>query len=159
MKLKATSLFLGLCLAIMAVAANPAHARVVTGFGGFHVEVQGTVSTNSYLCLEENYGAVVNDCSTDVSLAFDLPVDNAGEKTIYVQDYWTGSGFPFTCQLYSYGDSGNLSYNYGGSITLSEPHQQTQNSFSVNVPNGWSLQVICFNVPPGGGIANLNYNQ
>jgi hypothetical protein len=37
MKFKATSLFLGLCLAILAVAASPAYARSTTAFSAFHV--------------------------------------------------------------------------------------------------------------------------
>jgi|HubBroStandDraft_5_1064220.scaffolds.fasta_scaffold40468_3 hypothetical protein len=156
MKRKTASLFLGLCLAIFAVAASPAHARSTTGFSAFHVENQGTLSSNPYTCVGESYGAVVNNCSYAVSLEFDLPVDNSGTHSITVQDYWYGwpNNTDFSCQAYSY--AGNGSYEYGGQITFSEPVQSLQ--FSVNVPNSWSMQVICWNVPPGGGISNINWS-
>jgi len=91
MKLKAVSLFLGICLAIMAVAASPVYARSTTGFSAFHVEVQGTTTTNAYLCLGESYGQVINDCASQVNLEFNLPVDNQTNHTVTIQNDWSGS--------------------------------------------------------------------
>ena len=73
MKLKAASPFLGLCLAILAVAASPAYAqRSTTAFSAFHVE--NKVSPNQYACLIEDNGAVVNHCKFAVNLEFNLPI-------------------------------------------------------------------------------------
>jgi len=85
MKRTATSLFLGLCLAILAVATSPAHARSTTAYSAFHVE--GPLGSDPYTCLSENNGAVVNNCTYAVSLEFNLPIDAKGTKTITVQDY------------------------------------------------------------------------
>lgn len=154
MKLKATSLFMELCLAILAVAASPAYARSSTGFSAFRVWVQGTVTTNSYLCLGEDFGAVVNDCKHNVNLDFELPTDSPGTKTFSVQDYWGTFSKSFTCQIYSYEGNGQ-NYNYGGSIDFTAAGQTL--TLSVDVPSDWSVQVLCPNVPAGEGIANLNW--
>ena len=165
MKLKSTSLFLGIALAGLAAAGIPAYARTTTGFSAFHVELQGSTSTDAYDCLIEDFGAVVNKCGYDVSLEFDLPIDNTGSKTVTIQDFW-GIGTPsspFTCELYSYGGTTypgteNPEYVYGGSTTFYDP--AVSQSIPINVANnGWSIQVICYNVPPGAGIANLNWQQ
>jgi len=157
MKHKATSLFLGLCLALMAIVASPAQARSTTGFSAFHVEVQGTTTTNAYLCLGESYGQVINDCASQVNLEFNLPVDNQTNHTVTIQNDWSGSATQstFYCQLYSYSGSSS-EYNYGGQINFTGP-VQTQ-SLTVYTPENWSIQLICFNVPNGGGIANINWN-
>ena len=64
MKLKGTSLFLGLCVAILAVAASPAFARSTTAFSSFHVERQyPNQYANPENSLSESYGAMVNNCS------------------------------------------------------------------------------------------------
>jgi hypothetical protein len=162
MKRKATALFLGICMTFSVFAASPADARSTTGFSAFHVEVQGTLGTDPYTCLGEAFGAVVNNCGYSVSLEFDLPIDNTGGKTITVQDYWGPFGTPnapasFTCQVYSYAGTSNFSYVYGGAITFVQPGQQL--AVNLDVPsNGMSIQLICWNVPPGGGIANINWN-
>jgi hypothetical protein len=140
---------------LLAVAARPAHARSSSGFSAFRVWVQGTVSTNSYLCLGENFGAVVNDCKHEVYLDFDLPMDNAGTKTIAVQDFWGPLSTAFTCQIYSYEGKGQ-NYMYGGSIDFTAPSQTL--TLSVDAPSDWTVQVLCPNVRSGGGIANLHWN-
>src|SRR5580658_7965809 len=50
MKLKAISLFLGLCLAILAVAASPAYGatRATTAFNSFHVQSATPLSQPPY---------------------------------------------------------------------------------------------------------------
>lgn len=156
MKHKATSLFLGLCFSILAVAASPAYARSTTGFSAFHVE--GPTGSDPYTCLNEANGAVVNNCTYDVSLEFDLPVDNTGGKTITVQDYWYGwpNNTSFQCVSYAYTGT-EPSSTVGSTITFDLPGQSL--STDVNVANGgMSIQLICWSVPPGGGIANINWN-
>jgi hypothetical protein len=164
MKLKASTLILGLCLAMLAVAASPAYAASTTGFSSFHVEYQWTneyknaTFDSPYDCLIENYGAVLNQCGQDVSLVFDLPITSSGNHTIQVQDYWYGwpGNTSFTCDAYSYAGTSGSVYAWG-SLTFYEPGQ----NLPVNVGNGngMSIQLICWNVPPGGGIAQINWNM
>ncbi|MGA7693453.1 MAG: hypothetical protein WCA76_00420 [Candidatus Sulfotelmatobacter sp.] len=153
MKLKATSLFLGLCLAIVAFAAGPAYARSTTGFSAFHVE--GPIGSDPYTCLGENNGAVVNNCSYDVSLEFDLPIDNPGSHPITVQDYWTGSD-SFSCVSYAYTGQTPSSV-VGSTIVFTAPGQSLVSTVNA-ANNGMSIQLICWYVPPGGGVANLNWS-
>jgi hypothetical protein len=142
-----------------AFAAGYADARSTTGFSAFHVEGPINSSENPYQCLVENNGAVVNNCSYPVSLEFDLPIDNTGSHNIPIQDYWgTVSVFDsFTCEAYAYaGNQG--SSTVGTSATFYEPAQPNVN-INVNVSNnGMSIQVICWNVPPGEGISNINWS-
>ncbi|MGA9643999.1 MAG: hypothetical protein WBQ72_21555 [Terriglobales bacterium] len=162
MKLKASTLILGLCLAMLAVAASPAYARSTTGFSAFHVENQGTLGTNPYTCLGESFGAVVNNCSYAVSLEFDLPTDSPGEKGITVQNYWKGTeaSGTFSCQAYAYSGAGSAypaDYAYWGQINFPGPDYSLQ--LSGFLQGAWSIQLICWNVPPGGGIANINWTE
>ena len=80
MKFKATSLFLGLCLAISVVAVSPAQAQskmYTTAFSSFHVRCleacSGPWTGNPYDCLTESEGAVINQCKYLVRVAFDMP--------------------------------------------------------------------------------------
>jgi hypothetical protein len=163
MKLKATSLFLGLCLAILAVAASPAYAsknRAMTAFGAFHVEINTLTHYpgNPYLCLYENNGAVVNYCKYTVDLEFGLPIDTPGTKDIIVQNGWseidTGSEV-FTCQSFAYTGSEGSS-NVGTNIGFTGPTQSLTTTVSVS-GGATSIQVLC-NVPAGDAVANFNWN-
>ena len=156
MKRTATSLFLGLCLAILAVASSPAYARSTTAFSAFHVE--GPIASNPYTCLSEYNGAVVNNCTYPVSLEFDLPIDSKGTKSITVQDYWTGSDAEntFGCQSFAYtGTEG--SSTVGKTISFTAPLQSL--TTTVTAETDMSIQLICWNDPPGGGVANLNWTK
>jgi hypothetical protein len=156
MKRRTATLILGICLAVVAVAASPAYARSTTGFASFRVQNPNT-SQNPYQCLLEDNGAVWNNCSYSVNLVFDLPIDNTGTHYITLQDYWhfprTGS---FTCDAYEYAGTGSGTLGtgvtfYGGGLT---GYPQ------VTTPNGGeSIQLICWNVLPGAGIANINWTQ
>ncbi|MFZ0478374.1 MAG: hypothetical protein WAL71_04440 [Terriglobales bacterium] len=156
MKRTATSLFLGLCLAILAVATSPAHARSTTAYSAFHVE--GPLGSDPYTCLSENNGAVVNNCTYAVSLEFNLPIDAKGTKTITVQDYWTGSDAEntFSCQSFAYTGSEGSSTT-GSTIDFSAPLQSKIST--VTASTDMSIQLICWNVPAGGGVANLNWTK
>jgi len=162
MNLKATSLFMGLCLAILAVAASPAYAtpRHETAFGLFHVEINTLTKYpgDPYLCMYENNGAVVNYCNYTVDLEFGLPIDTLNTKTIDVQDGWSGLGTGnenFSCQSFAYTGS-NGSGNVGTSAEFSGPGERQQTT--VTMPKGYtSIQVLC-NVPPGDAVANFTWN-
>lgn len=159
MKLKGTSLFLGLCVAILAVAASPAFARSTTAFSSFHVERQyPNQYANPENCLSESYGAVVNNCSYPVSLEFDLPIDTAaGEKIINVQNGWFGTNPEETFNCYSYALTGTGgSATDGTKVTFTSPKEDLYTV--VSVTSGASIQVICWDVPPQGGVANFNWN-
>jgi hypothetical protein len=156
MKLKSVSPFLGLCLAILTVAASPAYAqRSTTAFSAFHVE--NKVSPNQYACLIEDNGAVVNHCRFAVNLEFDLPIDSDGEKNVTVQDYWKGTDAQntFYCQTYAY--TGTKSSSTEGTIINFNATLEKFTS-TVDVANtGMSIQLICWGVPIDGGVANLNW--
>ena len=96
----------------------------------------------------------MNNCSFGVDLVFDLPI-NAGGRSATVLDYWR-TGTAFKCGLYAYTGTGGSStswdekwfYYPGTSITL-----------NVNVNNNSAVQLICWDVPSGSGIANINWND
>ena len=159
MKFKGTSLFLGLCLAILAVAASPAYAashRSTTAFSAFHAEINTLTDYpgDPYLCLYENNGAVVNACTYTVGLEFDLPIDSYTTKTIEVQNGWSevyeqsGEG----CASFAYTGS-EPSSNLGSNVSFTGAGQTIK--LTVTMPSGYtSIQVIC-TVPPGDAISNL----
>lgn len=167
MKLKATSLFLGLCLATLAVAASPAFAQTVTrsetAFGAFHVEVNPLTKypSNPYLCVYENNGAVVNHCKFTVDLEFGLPIDSPGTKNIVIQDGWSGLGTGtenFTCQSFAYTGTEGFSTE-GTNVAFTGPGKSVTTTVSVSSGSGIqdSVQVLC-NVPEGDAVANFNWN-
>jgi hypothetical protein len=157
MKHHATSMLRGLCILLLtAAAALPAAARSTTGYASFHVQ---NASQNYYGCLKENFGAVWNNCTTPVSLVFDMPITNTGVHSVTINGYWNlPSGYSFNCESYAYdghgpyvvGDSGPATIFFAG---------QTVTEY-VNVPsNGDVMQLICWNVPPGAGIASVNWSD
>ena len=88
MKLHATSLCLGIGVAISAAAANPACAQSAWAFGSFHVQSPTVLGVDLYPCLTEDDGAVVNQCAGPVNLFFNLPIKDMGKKMITIRDYW-----------------------------------------------------------------------
>jgi hypothetical protein len=110
----------------------------------------------TYGCLTEADGAVVNQCTFPVSLLFDVPVDNAGSRTFTVQDYFAGSDAQntFSCESYAYNGSGGISFGTTISFTASSQSLQT----TITVGDGESVQLICKDIPVGGGVANLDWN-
>ena len=155
MKFKATTLILGLCLAVLAVAPSPAYARSTTGFSAFHVYPKN--SPNNLACLSEFFGAVVNNCTHSVGLEFDLPVDNAGTKKVQVLNYWDGTDAQesFSCGAYAY--NGNGTIVNGSPINFTKPNQTLTSA--VTLTSGGAIQVTCTDIPPGGGVALINWNQ
>jgi hypothetical protein len=156
MKRKAISLLLGLCLATLAGAPSSAFARSTTGFNSFKVWMSSKGAFKAtYSCLTESFGAVVNNCSFPVSLAFDVTVDDAGSHTFTVQNYFAGTDAQntFNCQSYAYNGTGGILD--GTIISFTGPGQTL--STSVDVASASSVQLICKDIPPGGGVANLNW--
>ncbi|MFZ0478375.1 MAG: hypothetical protein WAL71_04445 [Terriglobales bacterium] len=134
---------------------TPKYGRATTAFSAHHVE--GPISSNPRTCLSENNGAVVNNCTYPVSLEFDLPIDTKGTKSVLVQDYWSGTNQEdtFSCQTYAY--TGTQGSSTGGTaISFNAPLQIYDTVVDVAAA-GDSIQLICWSVPPGGGVANLNW--
>jgi len=162
MKLRNSSLFKGICLAVSAVIAIPIYATSSTAFSSFHVEGPLSSSQNPYTCLNEDNGAVVNNCTYSVSLEFNLPITNTGSHPITVQPYWKWkAGTSFSCTAYAYAGYQSSSTNQSPNFVFGAPPvnilapPQTE---SVNVANnGESIQLICWSVPPGDGVANINW--
>jgi hypothetical protein len=109
MKLNSASLFTGVCLVLSAFTAVPAFAVSATGFSLFHVEGPLSSTENPYTCLNESNGAVVNNCSYDVSLEFNLPINTLGVKSLSVQNLW-GTTPSFSCTVYAYSGLTGSSY-------------------------------------------------
>jgi len=165
MKLKATSLFLGLCLAILTAAASPAYAETLsaTAFSAFHVEINTLTNYpgDPYLCLFENNGAVVNTCNYTVDLEFDIPIVSAGKKSITLLDGWSGLGTgseQFSCQSFAYtGTEGSSTVGTNPSFTGPGTKITTTVTASMNDGILDAVQVLC-NVPAGDAVALLNWN-
>jgi hypothetical protein len=145
-----------------------ANARSTTGFSAFKVQNPSAASTGQagfYECLLEDNGAVFNDCGLLVNLVFDLPIDNTGTHTITVQPYWGNSSpnlsppagpTPFNCQAYAYAGNSSVSV-VGTAVTFSLGG--AGQTLTVDVPSdAMSMAVICWKVPDGEGIANINWN-
>jgi hypothetical protein len=154
-------------------AAVPSYARSTTGYGSFKVGNEGAYPEDPYTCLTENWGAVVNSCTFAVNLVFELPVDDEGggwfdnnQFPVSVQAYW-GSTATFSCSEYFYNSSGgwNEYFNsYSESFFSGDPTTGYNTSFYIPISNaGGALQqgaieLICPAVPPGAGIANINWD-
>ena len=155
MKSLAPLFFLGFALA---ASTAPVFARSTTGFASFHVEQTVTTADDFYKCITEDNGAVVNNCAKDVNLVFNLPIDNVNLKTITVQGYWVSPTTfrHFNCVSYSYDGLESFS-TVGTQITFTEPKQSLKTSVTLR-DSEYTVQVICWGVPPGEGIAGLKWN-
>ena len=156
---KKTQSLLGLCAAILAGAAGSAYGEGVTGYASFHVE---RMSVNQFPgaenCLTEDNGAVVNNCTQfpSVNLVFNLP-SNGGVHTVTIQDYWnawSNDNAPYDCVLYAYNGQGPSGTQYA-ETTFTQPLQIQTVSLADLTHD--SLQLICWNVPVGAAIANINW--
>lgn len=157
MKHNTNLLLFGLCTTILiAAAALPAAARSTTGYASFHV---WNASQTYYGCLEESYGAVWNNCKTSVSLVFDMPISNTGNHSVTINDYWNfPTGQSFGCESYAYDGHGPYLVGYSGRYFFNLPGQTITED--VNVPGtGDVMQLVCWNVPPGAGIASVNWSD
>ena len=147
MKLKATSLIMGICLVALASVTSPAYAASYeftrSGFSAFRVQY-GTVNaygTDPNTCLVESYGAVINYCTSEgVALIFDTPVLKSGSHSISITDLWFGQDVSFPCNVYAYTGT-ESAFTEHTSVTFTGPNQ-TQTT-TITVPAGGYMQVIC----------------
>jgi len=170
MKLKATSTFLALGLAVIVSAASLAHAQNgVAPYSSFHVE---RVNTNQYAgaesCLTESWGAILNQCSYSVDLVFSLPAAISNGLTVTVEAATTYNTPAFSCILYAITGDGN-SGSALGSVTFQQmaqpagpptPPTLSPRALSIvaSIGNGRNVQLICWGVPAGAEITNLTWN-
>jgi hypothetical protein len=157
MKRKALSLLLGSSLAIL-TAPNPAFARATSGYNSFKVWMASKNQFKAtYGCLTESFGAVVNNCAFPVSLLFEITVENAGSHTVTVQNYFKGNDAEntFTCQTFGYDGVGGIMD--GTVINFQSPTELLTSTISVPTANN-SIQLICKDIPKGGGVANISWN-
>jgi hypothetical protein len=165
MKGKLTSLFLGICLAILAGAASPAYARSTTGYSAFKVQ-QGKANqygtNNPYSCITEFYGEVVNYCAYNVYMEFDLPIDTDGSFRVSVQNLSFDSQNTFNCTVGSYTGNGSIGYEKATFQFLGSGGAHQTESVNISAVAGGTIQLIC-NVPAKAsngvsGIADINWN-
>jgi hypothetical protein len=140
----------------------PAGARSTTGFASFHVW-GNSAGNDAYTCLDESWGAVVNNCGYPVSLVFDLPMD---PEDFYQQEFsqgygvtvksYVGSQASFSCQVWSYNGFGNGWVGGGANTFFAGAITDLITLWVWN--SNESNQVICWGIPPGAGISNLYWN-
>ena len=149
MKVKVSTLLLGLCLLI---TVTPAFARSQSAYELFKV----IGSKPTYSCLTEAAGAVVNQCTFPVTLSFDLVIDQVQGYGAVTQNYWGGTAAQetFSCTLYAFDGNGNSIT--GTTVNFTGPHQTLEPTVFLNAA-GQSITMICYNIPPGGGVANINW--
>jgi hypothetical protein len=165
MKRKVTLLLMGICLAILAGAASPAYARSTTGYSAFKVQ-QGKANqygkNNPYSCITEFFGEVVNYCSFNVDMEFDLPIDTDGSFQVSVQNLSFDSQNTMNCTLGSYTGNGSIGFQKVTFQFAGTGGAHQTKTVDISAVAGGTIQLIC-NVPAnnsGGlsGIADINWN-
>jgi hypothetical protein len=157
MQREGKSLVLGICVAILALPANPLLARSSTAFSSFHVQSATVLKGNDYNCITENNGAVVNNCTHPVNFLFDLVLDTTGTKTITVQNYWSMTAdTSYSCTAYGYTGTSGSSLTESPAFDFAAEGQSITEDISVPEA-GMSVQLICWKVPVGDGVANINW--
>jgi hypothetical protein len=103
-------------------------------------------------------GRSYTNCTEPANLFFDVPIPASGEKTITVQDYWNGPSIftSFECVAYAY--TGKSSDGLGGTIATFTGTTPTM-STTVDAAAGDTVSVICWQVPPGEGVASVKWNH
>lgn len=82
-----------------------------------------------------------------------------GEKTITIRDYWNGPDtfVPFNCVSYAYTGQSSISLQQA-QVTFEAKLTTLKTTVNVASAND-TLSVICWQVPPGEGLAGLKWNQ
>ena len=152
MRLRAKSLFFGICLTAGFLATTvPAMARTTTGWNSFRVWSPLGAET----CVAESFGAAVNICDYDINLTFELLVDTPGLKTVTVVDAPGGYGV-LTCSAVAF--SGQNNGLVSSDAKTFNPFGQEALTFQVPVAAGWGMAVYCWGVDSGKGIATITWN-
>jgi hypothetical protein len=93
-----------------------------------------------------------------VNLVFGLDIDNTGTHSMTVTSYWLSTA-SFACDPYEYAGAGQGTAGTGGAFFSGDPSTGYQIFPTVNTPSGGeSIQLICWNVPTGAGIATINWS-
>ena len=81
-------------------------------------------------------------------------------KTVHVQDYWNApSSFtPFNCVSYVYTGISSTSAQ-GTTLTFTASAITLATTDDVPAAGEQSLSVICWEVPPGEGVASVKWNE
>jgi hypothetical protein len=161
--IKIRSAIIAATIAAAAIAsAGSANAEPIsiTAFNAFHIQNHGSLpnTPNPTLCLFEENGAVVNNCADPINLAFDLPVTTSRDHTIAVRDYWEfAAGTSFSCTGYAYPGTGQGVQGTSVTFTAASQLLYAKVANTGIYPNIEGIAVICWNVPPGDGVALINY--
>jgi len=157
-KVFALAVSLGLSLLAASPTAQAATDRAATAFSSFHLQSASVLTEDNYLCVTEDNGAAVNNCTGPVNFLFYLPIDSEDKKTITVQDYWNGPDTftSFPCVSYAYNGKQSSSTE-GTEITFTGTSQSL--STTVTPVDTDAIQVICWQVPPQEGVALLLWNK
>ena len=156
--------FIG-ALAVLAATtiAGSAGARTLTGYGAF----RPWPNPGAQDCVNEDWGAAYSTCTALQTMVFEGPVDSGNTNhTITAWSYVNGSptALGFSCRAQSIPAPGgpapgNTQWGYEVSPEQTfNPTPQEALSFTVYVPNGWSLRLACTNVSNTQGIASIDYN-
>jgi hypothetical protein len=161
MKHKTSLLILGLCLAVVAIAASSASAQTMRyepAFESFHVWQPDTKDGAALNCLGESMGAVINNCKYQVILAFDLPIDNQGiVHTVSAQNYVNGTGTTGSyCSAWTYDGNGNDAQ--GTYFYFNPSGAQTLSSTAVLLPNTTNYITLFCVIPEKEGVSALSWN-
>jgi hypothetical protein len=144
-----------LTIVSLAALATPGFARSSTGYNSFKIQYPFTPSQAGYNCMFEDYGAVWNDCGVTVYLMFDLAIDNTGQQTVNVWNYWNGSGSNgVSCSVWTYDHSGGASRS--GFQTFTATGQEKLTWLSPYVYATQAITLFC-TVPPAQGIASVEW--
>ncbi len=154
MKLKTTSLLLGICLTVSVITASPVYGRSTSAFSSFRVRLPIDATQNPYNCVIETWGAVVNNCGYQVSVVFDLVIDHPVVHTVKVQNYVNGTGtVGAECAVWSYDGDGN---GHAGTILTFNPNGEQTLKFTTAL-FGDSVSLLC-DLPIGEGISSISWN-
>jgi hypothetical protein len=161
MKTKSTLLFLGFCLAMLAVAASPVSAqssRSVPAFESFHVWDPSTKAGTALNCLDESKGAVINNCKYEIIVAFNLPIDNQGVvHTVTALNYVGGTGTEgASCNTWTYDGNGHDAE--GPSFSLPASGEGSGSSAASLISGTTNYITLFCTLPTGEGVSALTWN-
>jgi hypothetical protein len=102
----------------------------------------------------ESWGAVVNNCTYEVDISFDLVIDHLIVHKVKAQNYVNGTGTTgASCAAWTFDGDGN---GKGGPALVFNPNGAQTLTFTT-VPFGNNLSLLC-NLPSGEGISSIRWN-
>jgi len=134
---------------------EPPEQWTTNAYNSFRVRLP--VGKDSDACLTESEGAVINNCTYQVSVVFDSPIIFRKDPiihTITAQNYVHGTGaVGATCTIWSYDGNGNG--EFGTNQTFKPNGAQALNFTSLRFGN--TISLLC-DLPVGEGISALQWN-